>query len=185
MITIKVGLPGDARNPAVGTEIAKATVFPPLGISFRTCPSPCEFVPSEKLSSWSKPLILEKNGYAVISYFVKANHFGVTYNGVTASAAMPEVYYKGPGTPNLLTQYGIPSASSYDWSSFPPLYANGIFASWEEPVTGGRIPGRAAVGINHAEQTTDDNKTFVAGALIGLAGGALLSAVQEALHAND
>ena len=52
-------------------------------------------------------------------------------------------------------------------------------------MTGGRIPGRAAVGINHAEQTTDDNKTFVAGALIGLAGGALLSAVQEALHAND
>lgn len=39
---------------------------------------------------------------------------------------------------------------------------------------------------NQPEQTSkNSDDTFIAGALIGLAGGALLSAVQEALHAND
>jgi hypothetical protein len=185
MVTIKVDLPGGTANPTAGTEIAKAVFFPPIGIKFQTCSSPCESAPDGMEMSWAKPLILEKNDYAEATYFVKDNDFGLTYNGIDASAAIPEVYYKGPGTPTLQAQYDIPSASSYDWSSFPALYANDIFATWEEPVANGRVPGRAAVGINHAEQASDDNKTFFAGALIGLAGGALLSAVQEALHAND
>lgn len=101
-------------------------------------------------------------------------------------AAIPEVLYYGPGSPTLFTEYdNAPLGSNYDWSALPTLFGNGTKVLWSEPVTGGLSPGRIAVGINQANQTKNSNKTFFAGALIGLAGGALLSAVQEALHAND
>ena len=82
---------------------------------------------------------------------------------------------------------------SYDWSSFPTSAINNSDAAWTIATTSsvsGRqavasTPGRVAVGINHARQASDNDKTFVAGALLGLAGGAILSAVQEALHARD
>ncbi|MGO9144012.1 MAG: hypothetical protein ACLP70_21620 [Streptosporangiaceae bacterium] len=46
---------------------------------------------------------------------MKARSFGVAYNGITASAAIPEFIYRGPGTPIFLVGYDIPSAASYDW----------------------------------------------------------------------
>jgi hypothetical protein len=52
-------------------------------------------------------------------------------------------------------------------------------------VAAGITSGRIATGVNHLAQAADDHRTFFAGALLGLAGGALLSAVQEALHARD
>jgi hypothetical protein len=116
--------------------------------------------------------------------FVKANSIGDTSNGVIADAAIPQVLCNNCVDTVLETQYNIPSASSYDWSSFPTQFANGTYARWTEQVNG-VAGGRAAVGVNHANQANDDHKTFVTGALVGLAGGALLSAVQEALHAND
>jgi hypothetical protein len=39
--------------------------------------------------------------------------------------------------------------------------------------------------LNHAAQKADDAKTFIAGALIGLAGAAILTAAVEALHVRD
>jgi hypothetical protein len=56
---------------------------------------------------------------------------------------------------------------------------------WNEQVTGGEAAGRVAVGINHGNQAWNDDKTFIAGAFIGLAGGALLSALQELLRQKD
>jgi hypothetical protein len=80
---------------------------------------------------------------------------------------------------------------SYDWSSDPPATLSNSGAAWTEAALPGRIydcgerAGRVASGINHTAQANDDTKTFIAGALLGLAGGALLSAVQDALHASD
>lgn len=122
---------------------------------------------------------------ATADFFVKAHSFGVTSNGVTASAAIPEVLYQGPGKLTLLASYNIPSAASYDWSSFPIAAAKDFTALWQQNLVGGDTPGRVAVGINHAGQARDDDKTFLAGALVGLAGGALIAAAQEVLNARD
>jgi hypothetical protein len=126
---------------------------------------------------------------ATTHFLVKAGSFGVTYNSVTAAAAIPEILLLGhsaeSGPGNLSVVYNLPSASSYDWSSDPTSSVTNSQAAWDETVIGDDTPGRAVVGINHAAQSDDDTRTFIAGALLGLAGGALLSGVQEALHAND
>jgi hypothetical protein len=128
-----------------------------------------------------------------VHFTVNVADFGMSFNGITASAAIPKIGYLGPGTPDLYVRYPIPSASSYDWSSLPTLRVTNSYAEWETATANtpagvqaeASTPGQIAVGINHARQATDTDKTFAAGALLGLAGGAILSAVQEALHARD
>jgi hypothetical protein len=130
---------------------------------------------------------------AVVHFYVHEADFGMSFNGSAASAAIPRIGYVGPGTPLVAVRYPIPSASSYDWSSFPTADVTSSYADWETITAKTPIgveaeastPGQVAVGINHARQATDSDKTFAAGALLGLAGGAILSAVQEALHARD
>jgi len=190
---VTVEMPVGAKVPAPGAVDVLAA--PPIGTRFTTCPAPnCKFVASRDFTSWAKPLIfsmkLDGAGQLVptaeTGFLVDGSGFGLTYNSTTASAAIPEVLYEGGGgTPTLLTQYNIPDASSYDWSSFPTEFANHRFATWSELVTSGDVGGRAAVGINHANQSSESDDTFIAGALIGLAGGALLSGFQEAMHARD
>jgi hypothetical protein len=190
---ITVQMPLGTKIPAPGAVDVLAA--PPIGTRFTTCPAPnCKFVASRDFTSWAKPLVfsMKLNGAgqlvptAQTGFLVDSNGFGVTYNSTTASAAIPQVLYEpGGGTPTLLTQYNIPGASSYDWSSFPTEFANKRFATWSELVTSGDVSGRAAVGINHANQSNQSDDTFIAGALIGLAGGALLSGFQEAMHARD
>ena len=189
---VTVEMPVGSEIPAPGAVDVLAA--PPSGTRFTTCPAPnCKFAPSSDFMSWAKPLIfsMKPDGAgklvptAETGFLVAGRGFGVTYNSTTASAAIPEVLYRGGGTPTLLTQYNIPGASSYDWSSFPTKFANNSFATWSELVTSGDIGGRAAVGINHANQSSESNDTFIAGALIGLAGGALLSGFTEAMHARD
>jgi hypothetical protein len=190
---VTVTMPVGTKIPEPGAVDVLAA--PPIGTRFTTCPAPnCKFVSSEDFTSWAKPLIfsMKRNpagqlvATAETGFLVDASGFGVTHNSSTASAAIPQILYEGGGgTPTLLAQYNIPGASSYDWSSFPTEFANNRFATWSELVTSGDVGGRAAVGINHANQSSQSDDTFIAGALIGLAGGALLSGFQEAMHARD
>jgi hypothetical protein len=191
-IDVAVGL--NSLRPPAKAPAATLVMFPPPGITFRTCPIRfCAFDRSQKQASWSQDLAFEPTrnfagegdnvGAAFAAFFVRASNFGFASNGVTATAAIPQVFYTGPGSPLLVTQYAnAPLASSYDWSGFPTVFANATEAFWDEPITGGAAPGKVAVGINQSNQTRDFNKTFFAGALLGLGGAAILSAVQEALH---
>lgn len=190
---VTVEMPVGTKIPAPGA--VDVVAYPPIGTRFTACPPPnCVLERSHNFASWAKPLIfsMQPNGAgqrvptAETGFLVNGRGFGVTYNSTTAAAAIPQVLYQGGGgTPTLLTQYNIPGASSYDWSSFPTQFASNRFATWSELVTSGDIGGRAAVGINHASQSSQSDDTFIAGALIGLAGGALISGFQEAMHARD
>lgn len=124
---------------------------------------------------------------------MKAHSFGVTTNGVTAAAAFPNITFGGVHQhPLLIMDYQIPAANTYDWSSNPTIGLGANHATWEEPVISGNqqqsfgstglTPARVATGINHTAETNDNTLTLVAGVLFGLAGGALVAAVQEALH---
>jgi hypothetical protein len=126
-------------------------------------------------------------------FLVKAHSFGVTANGVTAAAAFPDITFSGVHQqPLLMMDYQIPAANTYDWSANPTIGLSKSHATWEEPVipsnqqqrlgAGGLTPTRVATGINHTAETNDNTLTLVAGVLFGLGGGALVAAVQEALH---
>ena len=198
-IKIEFDLPN--AHPPVGAPTAALTFVPPIGTLFRTCPTgrinaaglptaPTCLNLKKYGEVWEQPLVFRVQsgiyGAAFADLFVRAQNFGVTFNAVIATAAMPQVNLKNSsGSPSVFTQYNIPSASSYDWATFPTSFDNSSYAVWDEGVSGGVLDGRAAVGIDNANEAKDNNKTFIAGALLALGGAALLSALQEALHANE
>lgn len=114
-------------------------------------------------------------------------NFGATFDGVDASAAIPEVRFccAAKVLPVLQAGYPIRSASQYDWTSYEPEDTTSHSAVWQEQLAIGDTPSRVAVGINHAGQAHNDLLSLLAGTLLGLGGATLLSAVQETLHARD
>ncbi len=134
---------------------------------------------------WTGELIFIKHDTVNAFFGVRAPSFGVVTSDNTATAAIPEVYYHSSGRPLLYTTYGLPAANSYDWSSYPTVMVGKSDAEWEEALVRGDNIGRAAVGVNYAGQADDSLKTFIAGALVGLAGAAILAAIIEAVHVHD
>ena len=185
---ISVVLPTGTPGPPADASPAVLSVAPPLGTGFRDCHPPACGVRGTGVTSasiWAERLTfrpVNATGTATADFFVNARSFGETSNGVDAAAAIPEVIYEGQGNPILLTAYRLRSASSYDWSSLPAAAVTGTVAAWQQDLASGDTAGRTAVGVDHAAQTGDDIKIFVAGALLGIAGGAIVAAVQEAMH---
>jgi hypothetical protein len=190
---ILVELQTGAPVPPAGTLIADLVVFPPIGTSFTSCPAPaCEFQAQDAASSWKVSLVFSPasgpngvTGVAFADFYVRAHSFGDTYNGVNASVSIPKVMYSGPGTPLFQAQYQIPDADDYDWPVLPAQFANTTFATWSESVTGGVINPEVAAGIDYANQSRNALSTFLAGVTLGVAGGALVSTIQEAIPDGD
>ncbi|MBO0771173.1 MAG: hypothetical protein J2P35_06935 [Actinobacteria bacterium] len=186
-IKVTLALPAGTQAPPLGAAKAQVAMAPPFGVRFTTCPPPgCQHAARGPGEAWIRSLDFRpgpESGRASTEFLVRARRFGVSVNGVTAAAALPDVTYQGPGTPRLVSSFVIPSGSSYDWSSVPEAAASRAGVVFQDDITAGHAPARDAVGINHAGQAAQNDRTFVAGILLGLAGGALLGAVQEALHA--
>ena len=167
----------------------------PLGFTFQDCPLYyCNNDPTIYGSTWYKTLSF-RPAWATASFRINASRFGVNSDGVDAFAAIPEVDYQnrqyrsGLTTPKLFARYQIPSAASYDWSSFPTQSVTSTAAQWEEGIaksttsgTYGVTAGRIAPGIDHSREALNQNLTFAAGALLGLGGGAIISAIPEAMR---
>jgi hypothetical protein len=185
---ISVVLPTGTPGPPAGAPPASLAVAPPFGIGFRDCHPLACIVKGNGITSasvWAERLTfrpVNSAETATADFFVKAGSFGVTSDGVNASTAIPEVLYKGLGQPMMLVLYHVRSASSYDWSNSQAAEVTSTTAQWQQDIAGSDTPGRAAVGVDHAAQTSDGIKTFIAGALLGIAGGAIIAAVQEAMH---
>jgi hypothetical protein len=134
------------------------------------------------------PHINRVTGTATASFDVKARSYGVASNGTTATVTFPAVRFDGTQPAQMTVRYPVPSASSYDWSSYPASSLTTSRATWVTTLAasrsplGGQTDGHVATGINHAAQAHDSTLTLLAGVLLGLGGGALIAAVQEALH---
>ena len=198
LVKISVLLPSGSSGPHAGPPQASLYVFPPAGSSLICLPSSC--FPQEGGNNYyyhrltfvramgpgDLPNVRKVGINAFAAFAVRAHDFGVTADGATASAAIPKLHYTGPGTPSLITQYKIRSANLYDWSSLPPAYVNGSEAQWLEQMSGsGVLTDVDAVGANHAVQKQDSDLSFLAGVFLGVGGGALVGAAQEALHARE
>jgi hypothetical protein len=189
-VTVQLKLSGLTVAPTGPTS---ATVYfaPPNAIAFTQCPHQvCSQEVREQPGGQGQLVTFpsRSGATATATFRTKANGIVPAANGLTASAALPEAFYNCPAsdlrcpTPTLETRYDIASAASYDWSSVPYQHVTASTITWSEQVQSGAAPGRVAVGIDSASQSRDDAWTFVAGALIGLAGGALLAGAQELLH---
>jgi hypothetical protein len=190
---VLVELQTGASVPPAGTPVANLVAFPPIGTSFTSCPAPaCEFQAQDDASSWKVSLVFKPVsgpngvvGTAFADFYVHAHGFGDTYNGVNASVSIPKVIYTGPGTPLFQAQYKIPDAVDYDWPLIPAQFANTTFATWSESVTGGMLNPEVASGIDYTNQSRNTLYTFLAGVTLGVAGGALVSTIQEAIPDGD
>jgi hypothetical protein len=175
-ITVTVHRLPRATTPAT----VRMVVFLPLDAEPVDC-THCS-KPGEDANIWAPPLEFDGDGRTSATVHVRADGFGYTENGLSASVAIPQLTYVGRGEPGVSVSYDLPGARDYDWSSFPTAFADDTSARWTHQLNGGRAAARNAVGVNHTNQDKDNRNTFLAGALVGLAGGALLAAVQEGLH---
>lgn len=122
LITIKLIRPIlDISQPA-GDVIVD--MYLPPGVDFQSCPKPDCFTLGGS-EDYSLAGGFDKPGLISTFYFsIKAHNFGYTTDGVNASVALPELQYQGPGNVRVTDSINIPSASSYDWSSFPTSSAS-------------------------------------------------------------
>jgi hypothetical protein len=123
-----------------------------------------------------------QSGSASTQFDVLDYNFGVRTNDTTALVAIPQVTYDGPGAPTLTTTYYQRSLASYDWTSLPAQGFYGSRAVWKEQLAHGFTAGQDATGVSNLNQQVDEIGIFVSGALVGLGGAALLTALQEYLH---
>ncbi len=114
---------------------------------------------------------------------VHADGFAFVENGEELEGQLPAV----TGVPNstfLNVIYAFDQASSFDWVGGPLPDAIGPDSvQWDEVPTATlqAIPVSAA---NRGAQLSDSNRTFFAGLLFGIAGGALVGFLQELLHVH-
>jgi hypothetical protein len=137
--------------------------------------APASFAPSPPALSWDK----SPGPFVASAHFdMGPNERGLAYNGLNAVVAIPEVVIPGPReNPELHVSYDIPSDASYDWSPGPPQTA----AEWSSHLTRADTPGQMFFGTDHGREDSDNLHIFLAGALIALAGAAILAALQEGL----
>jgi len=167
----------DPNFPVNGTYVILG-IDPPQGATRVGCVPTCGL-------SGLQTLQFTTSEYVHSLVIVQASSLGINADSVTAKVAIPEVIYQGAGTPPILfVWYHLNSVTNYDWSSYPTYSVSNSVTEWEEALVQGDTIGRTAVGINHAGQAERDTMTFIAGALVALAGGALLGAFQEVLTAR-
>lgn len=134
------------------------------------------------------PMNLRQHQVSSQSVEVVGAAFGYSTNGVNASAALPELLYTGSHQPSFYIYEAIPGADHYSWTGVAPEYLTSRGAQWSELSGSAPGPGQAmqevnsnnAAGINREAQGEDEHLTLLAGALLGAAGAAAISALQEA-----
>ena len=93
------------------------------------------------------------------------------------------------GNTKISIIYGVPDANNYDWTGGPAPYsvtpasaASDAEATWFEQLNTLNEPTPVSA-TNNSAADLDSPRTFIAGALVGAGGGALVGAIQEATPA--
>jgi hypothetical protein len=125
----------------------------------------------------------------IVEFRITAEHFAWDSNGVMIEAELAQVVFVLTGAnpasspSDLYVEYGI-NPSGYEFTGGPsPSYIRDypVAIGWREDLNSGAYVA-SVTAINPTVQQNDSTMTFVAGALVGVAGGALIGAVQELFH---
>jgi hypothetical protein len=131
----------------------------------------------------------------VAEVFLRGVSYNLASNGVYAAATLPDVAFIRSRSPRLFSGVGtreiIPTqiylrpdhSTQFSWTGNPPPVVFGGNVTWtfSRPITGTAL---SATGVSLSGQDAATKSTFIAGALLGIAGGALVGALQEAISAT-
>jgi hypothetical protein len=148
---------------------------------------------------WTEVDLPVPNGLTRESEVIRDPSFGFTENSQTVYAELPSIYASQTqrSFTSFSISYNIPNASMYDWSVPPQVtdYGPPDTTIWNYELNlptqndapfgtfGSQVAqGTEVIGLNHDAQTADSTDTLIAGALLGIAGGAAIVAMQEVLH---
>lgn len=146
--------------------------------------------------------------YSLVDFSLTLPHFVWSTNGLNVQAMLPAVAITrelgpsasaaarsadrgtaAPGNTSVTVSYELPRGDSYDWTGGPAPYSftaqfghTGV--TWLEPLSALTLPA-LATGTSESEVNLDSLRTFLAGALVGIGGGALVGAIQELTHQRD
>jgi hypothetical protein len=97
----------------------------------------------------------------------------------------------GADDTHVTVTYGVPNAAGYDWTGGPAPYSavssskyQPVGVTWIEPLSALSV----AIPVDATDNSTvslDNQRLFLAGALLGIGGGALVGAIQELTHRQD
>jgi len=122
---------------------------------------------------------------------VHAITLGWVATDVTAEATLPNVVTASPnaqlqsacasdcpGSMPVTVMYAMPNAGNYDWASGPPPTSTSPL-TWNSSLAS--LVGTTSVvtGTDNSSSNSASNAQFVAAALLGIAGGALIGSIQE------
>ncbi len=122
-----------------------------------------------------------------------ATGFGYLTNGVELAGQLPYVLVMNGEAPSkskskLFVTYQIPSVKEFAWPStrvpFKEPFSDDRVTWFSETYVEGDAasnPETFSV-VNRSEQRFDSIRTFIAGAVVGIAGGAFVGGLQEVLH---
>jgi hypothetical protein len=121
---------------------------------------------------------------------ISISRLGLATNGESAIVELPEVFEDGQEEHGsyLSVSYNAPGATTYDWS-IPTGYPSTASVGWQEPLTPSSGPGFQPIflpteitGTNLQVQGRDERNILIAGILFGVAGSAVVAAIQEGLN---
>jgi hypothetical protein len=127
------------------------------------------------------------------TFAVYADNLAYAQNGSELEAQLPSVTLasqpsragpEGQGGPVIQFQYALPGSSSWDWIGGPQpalVDAQANSVSWSEALSAASQHAQISAA-NRSNQAQDALFTFFAGALVAVAGGAWVAALQEFLH---
>ena len=170
---LEIGVLADHSVPR-DTTVSVEVVLPD-GFFFSRCPRPECFQIRQGAVWHSEVHLTQRNSVSsgILRLTIRASGFGYASNGLNAVVALPQLFYKGPGTPVLEASYPIKSAGSYNWSE-PPANIGSRRADWTETALNGDVAPQNIDGLDSSAQARDNFTLFVSGALVALGGAALL-----------
>ena len=126
-----------------------------------------------------------------VTFTIKSQSLTWNANGLTVEAQLPVVrafgpLHKLPGDTSVAIVYHVPGAGHYDWTGGPPPVSNrsDLGTSWSETLRTLSRPVSLS-GTDGSASDTDTLRTLFAGTLLGVAGAALIAAVQELARRSE
>ena len=183
-VTISMEDDVDAGQTTVGVQLV---LLP--GSRFLDCVTACSNDGASG-ATYHPSLVLLQKRMVSRTVDVSSKPFGYATNELDASVALPELLYTGHVQPSFYVHAAIRNAQNYGWTGVAPEFLSPTGAQWLElsasaPITSNAVQQEVApnnaTGVNPAAQDDDNRLTFLAGALLGVGGGALIAALQESV----